>query len=197
MKTIQPLLLLTLSALSLTACRAHSGGSDESQSLSASSQAPAQSTGQTPTEQSGGERKNEIIRDYPVKIERINVRPYERPPLSSDLQPVQLVITGTIQKDGKSMRVQRTAEGVTLPMANTTAREYLPIGRSGDGIYTERKEHLIAKIDSSGNIIPEASWKWETTYREYRYDLEDRVSALMFGVHVKNTEALSIDINPR
>ena len=197
MNTSHNLLILTLSALSLTACRTSSAGTDESQTLSTSTQSPRHGASQNQETQSSGERKNEIIRDYPVTIERIEVRPYQRPPLSNDLDPVQFVITGTIQKNGKSERVQRTVEGVTLPLPNTTAREYLPVGRSGHAIYTERKEHIIAEIDSNGKIIPDANWKWEITYREYRYDLEDKVSALLFGVHVKNSEHLSLDINPR
>lgn len=203
MNTTKSAIVLTLSALSFIACRAHSGGSEESQALSSSGEAAAQSSDQKPsketkeTKETNGQAKHEIIRDYPVKIESITVRPYQRPPLPNGLDPVQFVIKGTIQKNGKSVYIQQTIEGLSLPMANTTAREYLPIGREGDSIYTERKKHQVAKIDNNGRVILDPNWKWETTYREYRYNLEDRVSALLFGVHVKNTEAMSIDINPQ
>lgn len=197
MLTKKTLLFLSMSTLSLVACRAHNDtavGQSENNLASATEAKSAQESTQP---QSGGDRKQEIIRDYPVTVESITVEATDRPALGQ-MKPVKLVIIGTIKKGDKTERVKNIVEGLTLPHRQVKGvSEYLTLVRSGDTIYTDRTQQAIAKVDRNNKLILEGNWNWQITHREYRYTLEDRISALLFGVLVKNDEYISVDVSPR
>lgn len=143
------------------------------------------------------ELTRDVITDYPVNIESIVVRSRRDPP-SQSKSAIELFVTGTITKNGRSQLVSGSVSGVSLPYPNTTSvREYQTVERSDDIILSDRSRHELATIDSENKVSTDLDWQWTVTYREYRYTVKDRLAALMFGVWVKNTQFVSIDVDPR
>lgn len=143
------------------------------------------------------ELTTDIITDYPVSVERITV--HSRSSTSDPSKSaIELFVSGTIQKNGRTQRVSGMVNGVSLPYAETTsAREYQSLLRIDDRIATDRSKQELASIGSNEEVVTDLDWQWTITYREYRYTIKDRLAALMFGIWVKNTQFISINVDPR
>lgn len=188
MKTVDSIVLLTLSLVLSTACGRQDPGQDSSQTLANTTAAD---------DRDSEENKDKIITDYALTPTSILVLPDDRKPLGKK-QPVKLVIKGSVQKDGKTLKVSDEVSGISVPLDDSiNARLYLLLVREGDVIYTEQKDMPVARVNARNELITDQAWNWTLTYREYRYTFHDQVSALMFGTLVKNQEAIFADADPK
>ncbi len=147
---------------------------------------------------------SEVIHDYPVKVESLTIEPYT-PPYETDLPldstPVQLRISGTIpSKYNKS--IEENLDGISLPYKNLgTSYTYQILFLQDANLYTapnflskSDKAQKIGTVNEQGEVQFSPEWTPKFVYREYRYTLQDKLSALLFGVKVHDQEDLSLTL---
>ncbi len=146
---------------------------------------------------------SQVIYDYPLEISSLQVVPYTphyETNLPAEAIPVELLIKGSLpSKSGKE--IEETLSGISLPYgagagAYTFQSLYIRenVLFAVNSYLSTNQAKALAEVDSEGQVLFYSEWIPEAIYREYRYTLQDKLSALLFGAKVKNQEDLSLSL---
>lgn len=157
-------------------------------------------------------RPSQVIYDYPIVLEDLTITPVTpayTPILPEGAIPVELTLKGQYEKNGHVHEVLTQINGVSVPLlSQDKAFLYSQLFVLDQTLYSaaslyirneadRRQVKALASIDAEGHVLANLDWNFTAQYREYRYTLEDRLTALAFGTLVHNSEDVSISVEKK